>query len=330
MANQFTADQLTENTEIELTGTLQYSVLTRLIEGEELAKVNARRANNGLSAINRPHTTLTLSNPQIVPADPNGLSYNESFIQERFFTSKKHPERGQQYSIESKGTDLPIIALRNQDGTYTQDTSGQELAQGLQVSVTLRVYKPKQYNQRGIALSMIRVEEPVRYYGAGGGNLDLNNLAARGIVFTEPPRAIPGSQATSTGPMPTHEDDGDDYAAQLPQASAGPVGGYPAQSQAQTPAAQPVQQAQPAQQAPAQPAQQAQPAQPASAVSFNPAAAQAPAQQAPAAENAEPTVEQLQEQLRQLQASQNGGSAVTGGWNNQGQAPQPGITLPQG
>lgn len=334
MANQYISEKLTENTEIEVRGTLKFSRLTSLIEGEELA----RRNQNKMYPVNGPHTTLTLSNPQILPADPNQLSYNEAYIQERFYTSKKNPQDGQQFSIDSKSTDLPIIAVPNDDGTYTQDVSGQELAAGLDVTVTIRVYKPQNYEKRGTAISMVRLNEPVRYYSAGGPNL--SNLAARGIVFTQAPRAIPGSQANSTGEIPEMTDyDGPDAQNEnygLPTPQPAPVGGYPtAAPQAQQQAAAPQ-----AQQ-PAQP--------PATAVGFQPQAqaqstqqpTQAPTEQpqpqaaAPQGQSAptgseQPSIEELQAQLAALQAKAgqpDGGSAITGNpWN--GSTPAPGITLP--
>lgn len=78
----------------------------------------------------------------------------------------KRPETGANYSIDSKGSTLPIIAIPSPkgDGTYDQDESGQELAQGLDVTLVLRTYKPKDFNNRGLALEQVIVHEEPRYY----------------------------------------------------------------------------------------------------------------------------------------------------------------------
>lgn len=310
---QFHAENLSEGVNIYVRGKLGFAQLTRLIEGDQLAQVNQRKAQYGISPVNQPHTTLTLTEPAVQFQDPNQPSYEENFVQERFFTSNKHPERGQQYSIDSKGSDLPIIALTNPDGTFTQDESGRELAQGLDVTVVLRTYKPKTYIKRGLAIEMILVNEPVQYYSAGGP--DVSALASRGITFTSQPRKIRATEAKPTGDVQSLEYDGPDGGYELPQPQAAPAGGYPAQAQQAAPAAQPTQQA------PAQPQSQA------TAVGFAPQAQQAPTQL---------TREQLEQQLAALQAQQDGGgqggpnpaSAITGNpWN--GQRPvAPGITLP--
>lgn len=298
MANYaYKADKLTDGDEILVRGKIGFSRITSRIEGADLAKSDQRKVQNGMRAVGKPHTTMTLSEPTVLFGNPQQPTYAENFVQERFYISKKYPERGMQYTIISKGNNLPIIAVPEENGQgFAQDTSGRELANGLDVTVQLRVYKIPTEENRGLSLDAVFANEPVRYYSPGGLNLD--NLAARGLVFTTPPRAVRADQATSTGPVPT-----EDFEDDLPLPQAAPAqggayaqpqqpGGYPQQQQGahqgyqQAPQAQPggyqpqapqgqpqPQMQQPGYQQPQQQqAPQAQPGGAATAVSFTPQA----------------------------------------------------------
>lgn len=196
MANtyQVAAESLKEGSIILVRGKLGFARLTRLIEGEELRAVDARRVQNNLSPVGKPHTTVTVTEAEVIFKDAAAPTLEERFVEERRYTPKKNPSTGLSYSVDSKGQSLPIIAIPTPEGTVVQDESGQELAQGLDVTLVLRVYKPKTFNKRGIAIDQVIVNEPVRYYS---GNTSVEELAQRGIVFAAPPQAI---QARSGAP----------------------------------------------------------------------------------------------------------------------------------
>lgn len=248
MANySVSAGQLTEGTSVFVRGKLAYARLTRLIEGAELAASDQRKVQNGMSPVGKPHTTATITEAEVQFADPANPTTEEQFVSERRYASKKNPDSGENYSIDSKGSNLPIIAAPAEagDGTFDQDTSGQELAQGLDVTLVLRVYKPKNFNNRGLALDQVIIHETPRYYNAGG--VDTNELKARGIVFNTPPRAVQapaggsavGEADSSAG---TEVEDGLSFPAPQPEAQA-PA---PAQPTAVAPAAAPASEAAPA------------------------------------------------------------------------------------
>ncbi|MFF8902586.1 hypothetical protein ACF082_34530 [Streptomyces lydicus] len=297
MANySISASQITEGKNVFIRGKLGFAVLARLIEGAELAASDQRKTNNGMNPIGKPHTTATIIHAEVQFADPNNPTPEEQFVSERRYDSPKRPETGPNYSIDSKGSTLPVIAIPSPkgDGTYDQDESGQELAQGLDVTLVLRTYKPKNFNNRGLALEQVIVHETPRYYNAGG--IDQAELAARGIVLNGTPRhvqATPASAApAAAGPVATEVEDGLSFPA--PQPTSAPVA-VAAQSPVQTALAT-------------------------DAV----APAPAPAQQ-----------ETLEEKLARLEAEnaslKDAGSAVgspvdTGPWNDSGPAQQAGIT----
>ncbi|WP_394941147.1 hypothetical protein [Psychromicrobium sp. YIM B11713] len=201
MANySVNAEQLTEGALVLVRGKLGFARLTRLIEGAELQASDARRAQNGMNPIGVPHTTATITAAEVIYKDPTNPTLEERFVAERRYTSKKRPETGANYSIDSKGRNLPVIAIPNGDGQVIQDTSGQELTQGLDVTLALRVYKPKTYNKRGLSLDQVIVNEEVKYYGGSTStSTSTSELAARGIIFAAPPQAVQAGQNAPIG-----------------------------------------------------------------------------------------------------------------------------------
>ncbi|WP_314191945.1 hypothetical protein [uncultured Arthrobacter sp.] len=236
MANYaISANQLTEGTSVFIRGKLAFARLTSLIEGAALAASDQRKVQNGMSPVGKPHTTATITEAEVQFADPANPTVEEQFVSERRYTSKKNPASGANYSIDSKGTNLPIIAIPSEkgDGTYDQDTSGQELAQGLDVTLVLRVYKPKNFANRGLSLDQVIVHETPRYYNAGG--VASGELAARGIVFNTPPRAVQAQPGTESAfgngeePVATEVEDGLSFPAPQPAVAAPVAAPAPAQ-----------------------------------------------------------------------------------------------------
>lgn len=307
MANySIAASQLSEGSTVLIRGKLAFARLTRLIEGQDLVASDQRKAQNGMNPVGKPHTTATITHAEVVFADPSNPTTEEQFVAERRYNSKKNPDTGLNYSIDSKGTNLPIIAVPAENGNFDQDTSGRELAQGLDVTLVLRVYKPKNFSNRGLALDQVLVNEAPRYFNTGGPSPEA--LAARGVVFNSPPQAVAASDASPVGEsqdvsVGTDVEDGLSFPSPQPQS---PV-------QTEQPAAAPAQVQAPA--PPAQPAEQGQNAAPASE---------------PVAQAGEETMEQKLARLKALEAEnaalKQGGSAVGG--DDQGPWNGPGITHP--
>lgn len=164
----------------------------------------------------------------------------------------------------------------------------------------LRTYKPKNFNNRGLALEQVIVHEAPRYYNAGG--IDQAELAARGIVLNGTPRpvqATPASAAPAAVPVTTEVEDGLSFPA--PQPASAPVA-VAAQSPVQAP-----------------PATDAVPAA---------APAPAPAQGETLEDTLEAKLARLEAENASLKdaGSPVGAPVATGPWNGSGQAQQAGIT----
>lgn len=314
MANNHSiqAHQLREGQIITIRGKTGFSRLTRRIEGEELQAAIARQKQARIIyPTTTPYTTATIVGAEVIFADPSTPTPEEQYVHERRFTSRKKPETGLNYSIDSKGNNLPIIAVPAEDGsgTFVEDKSSRELAADVDVTLVLEVYKAKDQENRGLGLTHVIVNETPRYYTGGG--VDKADLAARGITLAGNPQPRPAAGAQTTGESAPLEADGAASGGELPfpqPQAAGQVQAAPVQPAAQ---AAPVAQSAPA------PAEQT-PVQPA----------------APGQETPEQKLIRLQAEVDQLQGApaQNAGSAVgaptqAGPWDQQA---QPGITYNQG
>lgn len=294
MANNYSinANQLTPETRVLITGRTTYSRLAKLVEGAELAKADAMRKGN---PINRPYTICDLAGAEVLFADAANPTLEELFVSERRFVSNKYPERGQCYSMIHKSTNLPVVGKKNDAGEVEQIFLEGDLAADLQVTLVLRVYKPKDFANCGLSLDLVLLEEPLRYYNAGVSTAE---LAARGIVFATPPKQVAGKDVAANvtvnaggypeGGLPANTD---------------PATGLPAPAMAAVAPTAPVMHS-----APAPAAQMAQPA----------SMAQQPVVRAE-------TPDEELARLRAQVASQNTAAAHSGGASAFGDAPAPAV-----
>lgn len=189
MAHKISPTQLKPGTYINLYGTIEFSHVTRLFEGQELAREQQRRQMNGMLIPDKPFTSITISNPKVLASNPNGTkTLEEQYIEESFYNSKSNPG-AMMYNLDNKSTNFPRFyqVKVNDDGTIDNKHVDEvparaELAKGLKVILILRVFKPKNYPNCGISLDAIIAQEPIRYYQAGGA---VSHLAQMGITVSE-------------------------------------------------------------------------------------------------------------------------------------------------
>lgn len=231
------AETLTEGQTILVQGKLSFSRLARLIEGAELEKRIA--SSKGFYPTKVPHTTISLIDARVVPADPNNVTTEEQFVQEKMYQVKSGDNAGKTgYNIDDKSGYLPPVFGPSAEnaGAYTQVILESDLASGLDVTLVLNTFKPAGYAKRGIGLQQVLVNEPVRYYSQGANTQD---LAARGIVIDGPIKRVAGNDSTAAAPAP--EEHGADTAADAyGNPAPAPMTSAPAPVQAPAPQAAPV------------------------------------------------------------------------------------------
>lgn len=229
-------NDLQPDTVFMVRGKVAFSRITRFMTKAEFDTDNQRRASNGRPSRNKPVAHISLQNAQIVCQNPNALSINEQYGQQKLFLRPNAPETGYNFTGEQSGMFevlpdgstvttgiLPTLWEVTADGSFRQIQPQGELANGLDVIAVMRVYKTAMNN--GVALDRVLCNEPVRYYSGQSAKIN-TAMAGYGLSFTPDPSIDTRVTAASYG--------------QHPEAGAAPV--------------QPVPQTQPVPYAPAAPA----------------------------------------------------------------------------
>lgn len=261
------AHQLKEDQTIVVRGTLEYSRLMSMIDGEELQRRIAQQRQIGSMYItDKPHTTITLRGVQVVYSDPNNPTVEEQYVAQKCYNSKKHPDKGLMFNLDNKSPFLPPVWVPSNPANlaegYVQLTDPEgELDNGLDISLIMTTFKAGNNANLGLGLTAVVVNEEPRYYT--NNRVDRDKLAALGIVFNSNPvnpnyNLAPQAESQQADqPAPAYTDNQG-----LPTPGIGNGPSAQPQAPAQQPPAQPQQNQAPAQAA-AQPQvqQQVQPQQ---------------------------------------------------------------------
>lgn len=193
-------NQLTPGKLILVRGFLDYCHITKPIAGEELRKANERNKAHGWNTKDKPYTKATIRNASVVMTDPSNPTLEEQFAVEHLYKSVQTPEKQFCYNAENSGNNLPWVGVLRTGTTNVVDQIKPEgeLAAGLDVTLVLRVYKPKNQINNGVSLDGVIVNEPVRYYENNTLNVGLNEL---GITFNALPNEDIGIPAQETTPV---------------------------------------------------------------------------------------------------------------------------------
>lgn len=183
------ATQLREGQTILAKGFLSFSRLSKVIDGKELAdRVAAEKARGIQYPTDKPHTTITIVDAQVEPANPQQATPEEQYVHERIFQYKKGENAGKNaLTVDNKSTYLPVVLAPSETspGTYEQVTLERDLASGLPVTLVLNIFGSQGYANKGVGLQQVVLHEPVKYYASAGGAA-VDALAARGIIVSGP------------------------------------------------------------------------------------------------------------------------------------------------
>ena len=218
---------------VELRGKVSYSHITRKIEGEELAKENARRAQKGIAPTDTPYYAFNIQNPEILNSDTNPVppivvQYLNEKIKSRIDPNTQVSSRtyfGTSKSKFAPSVAYSVLAGQNLAGVGIADNNApleKELANGLDVTIGLRFYAVSKGIGAGVNVDYVLVNEPVRFYE--GNNSIVTALQNQGVVYQAP---APTEQAQAQPQTAQHTDD-----AVQPQ-TASPMGQQPQNVQAQ-------------------------------------------------------------------------------------------------
>lgn len=164
-----------------VTGTVSYSRVASMIEGDELRRVNERNLARGQRPIDKPYTTITLNNAHAIQRDPNQKRLEEIYAEESLFSSNARDAQGMRFTAVNKGKMLPWIAIRDPEtGNIKQIQPEGELDRDLRVTVVMNVYQGKM--NKGSGMNGIIIEETPRYYTANRNDAGLADLFGVGFI----------------------------------------------------------------------------------------------------------------------------------------------------
>lgn len=165
MAYQINTNMLTPGDTVAIHGTVEFSRIVTKIDGEELAQDQQRRAALGWAPIDRPYTSITINNAQILPKNPDEPTLIEQYADERLYQPNGDSGHGFWYTATDKGPGLPWVAVQrdasNPDAGYDQIQPEGELGVGLEVIVILRCFEAPGSN--GVALSGVICTDGIVY-----------------------------------------------------------------------------------------------------------------------------------------------------------------------
>lgn len=180
-------NSIEDNAQVYITGVVDYSHISRPIDGEELEADNARKVARGMRAIDKPHTRLTIAHAAINYANPTAPTLAEQFIAEKLYASTAHPEKGDCYTAMNKSKNLPEVYCRTDAASLSLEGVAieGELAVGTSVTLILRFFATKQ--NKGVSLDAVIVNTKPVKWSSGGGYSVAETLAERGFQITSAP-----------------------------------------------------------------------------------------------------------------------------------------------
>lgn len=198
-----TAETLRPGQQILVQGKLTFGKLSQQYQGAELERrITQQKQNGSFYPTDVPHTTVNIADAKVLFKDGTNPTIEEQFVQGKTYEIKSGDNQGKiGFGIDDKGKFLPAVFEKNSEtGKYAPVTLERELASGLDVILVLETYAPKGgYAKKGLGLSQVLINEPLKYYGGGAS---VEALAERGIVFEAPAvrvEATAGAAAPAEG-----------------------------------------------------------------------------------------------------------------------------------
>lgn len=178
------------NQTVFVSGTIHYSSVGSIIDGQRLDRLNASRQYPV-----GPHTSITIDNPKIITPGRQQLTGTENWIASHFYNSKKNNVREYQATsnvYNKNNYQLPWVAVKEENGNKAKQYhlgKHEELSAGQMAIVVLRTFMSKKYNRvgatlEGIVVTASDVDHPdVQNFGGSRIGSELRDL---GLVLTNP------------------------------------------------------------------------------------------------------------------------------------------------
>ncbi len=229
MANPIKLNSIAPNTTVMIRGKVSFSRIASLIQGDELTRDIQEQSKRTQYPITSPYCKLSLCEARVVyqdqaaATDPSRKTAIEQWAENEMYVSTKNPQKypGMNYNAVMTKR-LPWLGVL--DGTTVQQVTPEgELANGMDVTIVLRVYKSKNYANHGVSFDGIICNEPVRYF-------QQVNLSAYGLTFKPEVRTVPADEADAASGDEGYQSNPFSAApaAETPAEAPAPAGQFPA------------------------------------------------------------------------------------------------------
>lgn len=149
------------NDEIVIKGTISFSQLAELIDGEALAEENRRRQSKGMIMADGPFRSVTIENPEVVKGAGTPLA---KYYEQDVYTSKKGIPT---IKFESKSKFPPTYGHMIDDNNVAPIADPKRNPEtGQIVYIHLKAYTVKGYSNIGSSFNTIVFEKgPIKFFG---------------------------------------------------------------------------------------------------------------------------------------------------------------------
>lgn len=137
-----------------ITGEVNFSAITKVIDGEELKREIKRQEEFTDYPVTVPHTKISITNPQVDKKSDKEL---KAYLEEKFYENK---DGVSQYNHISKSPFIPYVVYEDQKITLEK-----ELDKGVEVALYITTFETG--NRKipvGIGLGCIEIIGELRYY----------------------------------------------------------------------------------------------------------------------------------------------------------------------
>lgn len=192
-------NQMQPNEYVLVQGTLMFSHLVRRLEGDALAKENARIQQFGRNPYAMPVMKATLMNPKVIYKDPNQPTAAELYTESTVYISNSKSNPGPCMNIESQAKTHPYFAVATDETakSFKQVYPKDDPANGTPAIIVYNTYSSHSSVNRNINGVLILTPEPT-WGMASGITRDTQALINFGITLQ--PTADPNATYDENSP----------------------------------------------------------------------------------------------------------------------------------
>ena len=198
MQQKATLNDFAPGSEAYVRGRVRFGRIASHIAGEELKKDQKRKEAINREPIKDAYTTMTIFDPVILSNSPTKTDFECFLEKHRFYQATKSGGELRFEAMNKNPKGLPkVMHFQPTSNTYEPKELQADLAEGSEVILRVKVYKPQAYKNHGMALEAVMIlDQEIKYYQP---STDIAAaLAERGFTMT----GMQQEAAPPTNPFP--------------------------------------------------------------------------------------------------------------------------------